>query len=214
MSLKAVFISDTHNRLSDIIHRIPDGDILVHSGDATVVGNSIKIAVFGNHMRKLPHKHKIFVPGNHDVLFETDESQARSLLGPGIHCLINEGVEIEGIKFWGSPYTPYFCNWAFNLFDDDLKKMWKKIPEDTDVLITHGPPHLVLDECPDGNGTKNVGCKHLLKEIQTRVNPTVHAFGHIHEGYGTNCINETIFINSSIMNGKYKMTNRPIIYHI
>ena len=120
------------------------------------------------------------------------------------HYLDDSGCEIEGIRFWGSPITPEFCNWAFMREPRDIGRHWDAIPDDTDVLITHGPPHGILDQCPD-----SVGCEQLLEAVK-RVGPKVHAFGHIHEGHGILEKDGTTFVNASIMDGRYRPVNAPI----
>jgi hypothetical protein len=108
----------------------------------------------------------------------------------GIVYLQDEGVTIDGVAFYGSPWQPWFYDWAFNLPRDgwELRKRWEAIPTETDVLVTHGPPHMVLDKAA-GRHSKDVasdhgGCKILRTEILTRIKPKLHVFGHIHEGYG------------------------------
>ena len=119
-----------------------------------------------------------------------------------LHYLEDSGVEIEGIKFWGSPVTPPFFNWAFMKEPDAIKKHWGAIPDDTDYLITHGPAHTILDYV-GRNGQGGVGCPHLLDAIE-RVNPKYHVFGHIHDMYGTKIVNETTHINASVLNDRYR----------
>jgi len=95
--------------------------------------------------------------------------------------LENSGVEIDGVKFWGSPWQPEFFNWAFNLpRGRRLAEIWALIPDDTEVLITHTPPYGILDRVDSG---EHVGCEDLRRALQ-RVKPKVHVFGHIHEDRG------------------------------
>ena len=86
----------------------------------------------------------------------------------------------EQIKIWGSPYTPEFMNWAFMGTPSVLTGIWAHIPENLDILITHGPPFRIMDRTMDGF---EVGCPHLLKRVRM-IQPKYHIFGHIHEGYG------------------------------
>jgi Icc-related predicted phosphoesterase len=101
---------------------------------------------FDDWLGTLPHKHKIVICGNHDLCFEDNPKEARKLM-KNAHYLEDETIEIEGLKFYGSPWQPEFHNWAFNLNrGEEIKKKWDLIPNDTDVLITHGPPYGILDK--------------------------------------------------------------------
>ena len=219
MSLKLVFISDTHNAIHNM--DIPDGDVLIHSGDATMWGTEEEIDTFIHQFLDLPHKHKIFVPGNHDFGFEDDQAQSIKF-GMEAHYLVNSGIEIDGYKFYGSPAQGDLSGWAWYCKNKQkLKAHWDKIPDDTDVLITHVPPHLILDELAQsamerhGNtDNPNIGCPYLRAAVLTRVKPTIHAFGHIHEGYGAKKIEDTTFINSAVMDENYHRRNKPIIAYL
>lgn len=208
---KVVFISDTHNLHAKI--RIPECDILVHSGDATGRGTLQEITSFLFWFSQQPAKHKILIWGNHDLLGEDNPSMSKMLISehPSITYLENSGIEIMGLKFWGSPWTPRFYDWAFNADPDKLIEVWSKIPEGIDVLITHGPPFGILDETEEG---VNAGCKILLSEIQTRVKPKYHVAGHIHEGYGVRVVDGITFVNASSCDRKYRPINLPIVLEI
>ena len=159
---------------------------------------------------KLPHKIKIFVPGNHDIGFETHENLYRKMF-KNTHVLIDESIIINGIKIYGSPWQPEFYDWAFNLpRGPKLKQKWDLIPEDTDILITHGPPKRILDQAPDGF---YCGCEELLEAVK-RIEPTYHIFGHIHAGYGIETIGNTTFVNASSCTEQYKPINLPITLSI
>jgi|688.fasta_scaffold25965_5 Icc-related predicted phosphoesterase len=208
--MKLIFISDTHTRHNEI--KIPDGDILIHCGDVSSRGIEREIVEFLDWFGALPHQHKIMIPGNHDFLFEIDPQTTQDIVSKrDIHLLNDSLVEIEGMKFWGSPVTPWFHNWAFNRYrGSDIQSHWNKIPEDIDVLITHGPPAYIDNGLSLVAAGEDVGCLDLYNTIKKRVKPKVHAFGHIHEGYGTYDDGETIFINCSILNRRYVPTNKPI----
>ena len=111
--MRVVCISDTHNCNGQI--SVPDGDVLVHSGDATITGTVAEIKNFNTWFSALPHRHKVFIAGNHDWLFERENAAARELLSDNITYLQDSAVEIEGLKFYGSPWQPRFFDWAFNL---------------------------------------------------------------------------------------------------
>ena len=205
MKLTLVCISDTHTKHDYI--KVPDGDILVHAGDCSFTGTIAAIASFNTWLGTLPHKHKIVIAGNHDWLFQTDPALATSLLTNATY-LQDSGVEIEGFKFWGSPVSPEFNAWAFNRKrGKEINRHWKMIPMGTDVLITHGPPHGILDQTAH---KQSVGCRNLGNRVFV-VRPQFHIFGHIHEGYGMRCANGTTFINASSVNALYIPTNAPIV---
>jgi Icc-related predicted phosphoesterase len=212
-------VSDTHGRHKRI-EEVPDGDVLISAGDFTTRGISrSEIKSFGAWMDKQPHKHKLVIAGNHDFMFERDPRLARNQLkGYDLTYLQDDAVELDGVKFYGSPWQPEFCNWAFNLpRGEALLEKWKQIPDDTDVLITHGPPYGILDEAPDFHNRDamvNCGCNELAKEIFHRVRPKVHIFGHIHEGYGEHSAEGVRFINASICTAEYQPTNLPIVFDL
>lgn len=211
--MKVVCISDTHLRhqRSNIV--VPDGDLLIHAGDATFRGSKREILAFNEWFAALPHKHKIFVAGNHDWSFEKANQLARNCLAPHITYLQDSEVTIEGVRIYGSPWQPEFCDWAFNLpRGAALKEKWDKIPAGIDILVTHGPAMGHGDMTDRG---EPVGCEELTIAIQ-RVKPKYHVFGHIHHAYGRYDLEEnmngTIFINASICDEEYDPTNAPIVF--
>lgn len=208
--MRLACISDTHNQHDAL--RLPSGDVLIHAGDFTGVGRSHEVEAFAKWLGAQPHRHKILIAGNHDWLFERDNAQARAWLArycPKAHYLQDSGVEIEGVKFWGSPWTPLFLNWAFNLKrGQPLADKWAQVPSDTQVLITHGPPWGILDLTRHG---ENVGCKDLKDALNKQISPKVHVFGHIHEGYGTWTRLGTKFVNASSCTEFYEATNAPVV---
>jgi len=207
---RIVFISDTHLQQG---FSVPDGDILVHSGDLTGRGTFQEVAKALHWFGKFPHRHKIAIAGNHDWLFEKDPGIARGLVPEGVTYLEAQEVTIEGLRFWGSPYTPEFFSWAFNLdrATGELEAKWAQIPEGIDVLITHGPAWGILDKLPDHSDRmgKHVGCSALRERLKT-LKPKVHAFGHIHCGQGLQTVDGTTYVNASICDEAYKPTNKPI----
>jgi Icc-related predicted phosphoesterase len=209
---KIICLSDTHNCNEQIV--VPDGDILIHAGDATIRGTINEIVLFNEWFANLPHKSKIFVAGNHDWLFETNLRLAKSLLDDKIIYLQDSSVEINGLKIYGSPYQPRFFDWAFNLMrGKELARKWKLIPNDTDILITHGPPFGILDKVPRQYFVENTGCEELRRQIEELVcfeKLKLHIFGHIHCGYGTTEKFGVKFVNASNCDESYEPTNPPI----
>lgn len=214
--MKIVCISDTHNNNEKIA--VPDGDVLVHSGDATINGTVDEVKRFADWFRSLPQRHKIFVAGNHDWLFQRDNDLARTLLGSEIVYLQDSAVEIEGVEFYGSPWQPRFYEWAFNLNrGPELAAKWSLIPEDTHVLITHGPPRGILDRVPQPLGFDNEGCDDLLARIRhlaSRGRLRAHIFGHIHFGYGLHEEFGVRFVNASNCDEEYLPNNLPVVVDI
>lgn len=202
MELKGIkidCISDTHMRHDRL--KLPGGDILIHGGDATSRGSEEEIREFLDWFQKQDYSHLVLIAGNHDWGFERNPSiWAKECETRNIHLLSDSGVELEGIKFWGSPVQPEFCNWAFNKQrGPEIDRHWQLIPNDTEILITHGPPHKIRDEAPRGG---NVGCVDLFnKIIQTKIK--MHVFGHIHEGAGHTYFMDRLFVNAASLDGRY-----------
>jgi Icc-related predicted phosphoesterase len=118
---------------------------------------------------------------------------------------------IEGLNIWGSPVQPWFYDWAFNRKrGSEIKKHWDMIPNNTDILITHGPAYGVLDKTIRG---EPVGCEELRKRISV-INPRISICGHIHEAYGQEFIAQTKFINASVLDVHYQLVNAPILFEI
>ncbi len=209
--MKIVCISDTHNYHSKIT--IPKCDILIHAGDSTGRGSISEVSSFLFWFSQQPAKHKVMISGNHDWLFETDQNLAKSMVAQyhNMSLLENSLIEIMGLKIYGSPVTPRFFDWAFNADDEVLYDTWSKIPEDIDLLVTHGPPYGVLDITAEGDA---VGCKILANEVMYRVKPKYHIFGHIHEGYGQQKIEGVTYVNASSCNRRYQPVNKPVMLEI
>ena len=208
--MKLVAISDTHSKHKKVV--LPKGDILFCSGDFTSMGMVHEVADFNNWLGKQPHPIKIVCAGNHDKLFERDFALGKGMLTNAVY-LQHEMYEINGLKIWCSPYTPKFCHWAFmkNRGADILEK-WKEIPENIDVLVTHGPPHSILDTISPGY--ENLGCVDLYNEVVNRIKPKIHIFGHIHGGHGVKILGSTTFVNASICDESYTPVNKPIVLNI
>lgn len=208
--MQIVAISDTHGKHRDL--KTPDGDILIHAGDVTRGGTKEQTIEFLEWFAEQKHPYKIFIAGNHDFFFEkTDPDEISSIIPDGIVYLNDSSVEINGFKFWGSPITPWFNNWAFNRNRGaEIKTYWDLIPYDTDVLITHGPPFGILDKTVYG---KRTGCEELLLRVY-QVKPQYHIFGHIHEDYGSFTKGETTFINGSVLDDWYELKNQPKILNL
>jgi len=199
--------SDNHGRFyfkDDFVeeHQRDPFDVLIFCGDKSITGEYFYVEEMNRFLKEyaqdLP---KILIAGNHDFCFQENETEAVERLCEGLenaHYLNNSSCEINGVKFWGSPYTPKFCNWAFMLRNGALKLCWDQIPDDTDVVITHGPPQGILDQTDVG---EEAGCSFLRQRI-LKVAPKFHLFGHIHEAWGIKKVEETTFVNCSVIEGK------------
>lgn len=201
--LKIVCISDTHNNHSKLV--LPEGDILIHAGDFTYTGKELEITNFANWIKTLNYKHKIVIAGNHEKSLDSNNLKIKQFLKDACTYLEHELVVVEGIKIFGTPFQPKFCNMAFNRNKTQREELFSQIPSDIDILITHSPPHDILDTIY--NGTQ-VGDLELRKELKTRLKPKLHVFGHIHENNGVLKIENTTYINAAICNLDYYPTNK------
>ena len=210
MRLKFVAISDTHCRHRNL--RLPKGDVIIHAGDITYRGEKKEIEDFLDWFGKLSYKYKIFIAGNHDFFFEKEKAALiQKLIPESVHYLKDEELVIEGLKIWGSPYTPWFYKWAFNKRrGSPLATHWAKIPADTDVLLTHGPVYGILDMLLN---EQHAGDKDLLNKV-LEIKPKVHICGHIHESYGMVKRSGIKFINACILSESYDMVNKPVVFEI
>lgn len=208
--MKIVLISDTHTQHRKLT--IPECDILIHAGDISDRGELSQVYDFINWFADQPAKHCIFIAGNHDWSFtDSRKNKIREVLiqHPKVIYLEDSEITIEGIKFYGSPWTPTFYNWAFNADrGKSIAHVWEKIPYDTDILIIHGPPYGYGDKVPyDGS----VGCEDLLQKV-LEVQPNLVIFGHIHGGRGMYTITrKTTAINASVLDDSYILVGDPIV---
>lgn len=208
--MKIVAISDTHGKHRSIV--LPRGDVLIHTGDVSHRGRKDEIIDFMNWFEKQKFAYKIFIAGNHDFYFEKAKPAEISQLIPETIIYLNDsGVELNGIRIWGSPITPYFFNWAFNRKrGDEIRKHWELIPPKTDLLLTHGPVYGFLDQLVN---EQHAGCQDLLRVVLT-LKPRVHICGHIHESYGIIIRSGIKFINASVVNEHYELVNHPVVFEI
>jgi predicted phosphodiesterase len=233
--MRIVCISDTHSLQDLMTHPIPKGDVLLHSGDISNKGGEKDVTNFVHWFQNIEgFDYKIFIAGNHDFCFErVNEPHHKghydwlhNLMSPlnltqsNVYYLEDNEIVIEStefskpIKFWGSPWQPNFYDWAFNLprMGDEIKSKWNMIPDDVDVLITHGPPNEIRDFVSNWRqGDMNVGCELLRYELDNRIKPSLHVFGHIHGAYGAALIKDTLYVNASTCTERYEPSNKPII---
>lgn len=218
--MKIVCISDTHTKHEQV--KVPDGDMLIHAGDFTYDGRKKDVRDFLLWFSQQRHRYKIFIAGNHDRSFEEHPDEMRYIVSEyqGVTYLQDQGLEIEGLCVYGSPWQPEFQDWAFNLPRGVIGEKWAKIPEYVDVLITHGPPSeglgglLAERAFKWGNATpEDVGDEALLEHIK-RVKPKLHVCGHIHIGYGLRERYGTLFVNASVVDEAYDVVHEPIVVEL
>lgn len=192
--MRFIALSDTHGWHRKMV--VPDGDVLLFAGDMCGPGKLEEVEKFGDWLRGLPHKHKVIIAGNHDWPFEKEPHLAREALGNDLIYLQDESVVCDGVKIYGSPWQPEFCRWAFNLKRGQaLRDVWSKIPNDTEILLTHGPPMGILDRTFE---QRPVGCEDLRHRLLSLPNLKLHVFGHIHEAYGRRQEGDRLYLNASI----------------
>lgn len=207
--MRVAVIADVHNHEP----RIPPCDLLLIGGDILMGGNDapdqrgILHEVIGPWLVEQMMggvRHVVAVAGNHDFIFEKSPQQVPPL--PWTY-LEDSGIEIEGVKIWGSPWQLPFFDWAYNLEEEELAKKWALIPQSTDILLTHSPPFGFGDKTRDGH----VGSRTLLARVR-EVKPQLHAFGHIHVARGVRESNGTTFVNAALVDGRYQLRHEPMLF--
>lgn len=224
---RIVCISDTHGQHDAL--KLPLGDVLIHGGDMTSTGHVQTFEELRSFLKQQRKRfsHVICIAGNHDItlhqdFYEEHWKRFHARLGQKESCsnvqaLIRESctylehatTTVANSVVFGSPWTPVFFDWAFNYPRNlQAEHLWTAIPDDTDILVSHGPP---LGRCDDTDRGSRTGCASLLRHVQQRVRPRLHMFGHIHEGYGCSFDGKTLFVNASSLNVQYEVTNVPIV---
>lgn len=231
-----VVISDTHGKHEEL-GELPPGDVLIHCGDFSSFGECEEVASFMKWFAAQPHKHKLLVPGNHEVGLCTKKTMMigteqfvkdraanydviRGYRDQNVHLLVDRSIVIDGIKFHGTPWCggspSVMGRWGFYLYQDEhRRKQFSKIADDTDVLISHSPPYGILDSVKVGWMRKKepLGCKVLLERVM-EVQPAVHVFGHIHSGNGKKMGDVTGFFNCSNLDEDYNISYAPRVINI
>lgn len=210
--------------MDEILDRIPyDCDVLIHCGDFTINGYMQEFAQFARSLGKIKNRFDLILvtPGNHDFVTQKESKVCKMILkenGNNIHMLIDEEFIYKGLKFYMSPWTPRFYDWAWMYNRDRGKIIWNQIPNDTDILITHGMPEGILDSVANFNGDRiiaeSVGCSFLRERIK-EIKPKIYAGGHLHFNGGKTIIEDnTLFINAAICDEQYNPDRSPIIVEI
>jgi Icc-related predicted phosphoesterase len=219
--MKLVVISDTHSYHREV--NVPDGDVLICCGDITNKGELSIIEDFSNWLKELQHKNKVVIFGNHELGMANGPKRKKAIElieSSGAFYLENSEVVIDGLKFYGSPATPRFYDWEWNYNrGEDIAKEWSKIPEDVNILITHGPPYGTLDMVEDTifNRGRDLhqGCKDLKNRQSNLKELKCHLFGHLHsDGSKIVKFNNVIYGNAAICTEQYQPTNKPLVIEL
>lgn len=222
--MRIAAVSDLHGKWSKV--KIEECDLLISSGDYSFRGEPHMVKDYHSWLNKQPAKYIISVNGNHETFkdnckgykaerAELTFQQAKEIAEkacPRVHFIGDHGtVNVEGIKIHGSAITPWFHEWAWNVQrGPDMVAEWAKIPEDTNILVTHGPVYGIHDVVyyPDGIVPKErVGCHDLFDRVMKLPDLKVHICGHIHSGHGYKQFNGKHFYNVSICDEQYMATN-------
>jgi predicted phosphohydrolase len=217
--MKITLFSDSHSLHNKITSDLPGGDLICHGGDSTSMGREKEILDFCKWYDGLNYTHKVFIAGNHDWGFQNNVENINKILEDhkeisylqDNEMIIKVNDEPE-VKIYGTPWQPEFYNWAFNLPKNGpgLASKWEAIPEDTDILITHGPPFGKLDDVEGKRGI-HLGCE-LLAERINEIKPKICIFGHIHTGYGHYFDGHTHFFNAAVLNENYRYAHLPFTF--
>lgn len=224
---RITLISDTHAKHNQLNGDLPGGEILIHAGDFMTDGyNHLEARQFFHWFESITtYETKIFIAGNHDRIMQNEPENMRGILTgyktidylQDDTCVLygdghNGDFPEDNIHIYGSPYQPFFFNWAFNLprNGSELAAKWAAIPENTDILITHGPSWGHNDTTQYNRDT-HLGCE-LLRERIDVIRPKIHVCGHIHSGNGYSFDGHTHHFNASVLNEKYNYSNKPITF--
>jgi len=228
MKTRITVLSDTHTKHGLIpMEDLPGGDMILFAGDLMNSGyNRNDIWDFCHWFQSLKqYEDKIFIAGNHDRMFENHPEDVKVWLEkfPLINYLQDEQLTLYGdgpngdmpennIRIYGSPWQPEFFNWAFNLPKNgiEIASKWLAIPDNTDILITHGPAYGTLDTVK-GRQYDNLGCGMLAQRIKV-IKPKIHICGHIHSGYGYKFKDGTHYFNASVLDEQYQYTQKPMTF--
>lgn len=215
--------SDIHGSHYDLV--VPRADYLIHAGDFSTYGHTEDTADFLRWMEAQPHRTKIAIAGNHDKLPYQRLRVFNELLvkhAPSVIYLQDSTVEIDGLVIHGSPFTPAFLDWHF-MADrgPDIQRHWDMIPDNVNVLISHGPPMGIHDGLPHDfmhpeAGSQHVGCANLTTTIRERLKDlklAVHGHIHLHSGAKT-MRDGVLYVNASALDESYDVVTQPIVVNL
>lgn len=197
--MRILHISDTHgqhHQLSDM----PRADVIVHSGDISFAGSEDEAFDFIQWFSSLPYTYKVFIAGNHDNCLHEANIEG---LPENCFYMYHSSVVINGLKFHGMPL------FMEDIISGNYDESFQKIPDDTDILMTHQPPYGILDN----SANIHYGDRDLLQTVMD-IRPRYHLFGHIHDAYGMEKGKDTLFANASIVDVHYRLLNKPFLFEI
>lgn len=214
--VRLVITSDLHGHLP-VADLMPDGDVLAICGDICPVRHSHDPhdqsawldGTFRGWLDTQTRRYGavVGIAGNHDFVFE----RKLQPLDLSWTYLEDRGATVKGLRFWGSPWQPPFDDWAFNLEESGIEDKLAAAPEGAvDVLLTHGPPYLTLDQTRRGEHVGSIA----VANASQRLRPLVHAFGHIHEGYGIVGDDTIAVVNASLCDARYRALQDPWVIDV
>lgn len=230
-SVRILCISDTHGEHGSLDpSSFSPCDLVIFAGDLSMFGNPSEVSSFKKWFQSINCPNKLLIAGNLDLTFDTknlDHFKDKILhyvktdvkletIKPNFlqnadfiyaeHNLVEITISNHPIRIFASPYTPEFMDFGFQYKEkEQAKALWDQIPNDIDVLVTHGPPHNICDKSSSGF---HCGCEVLRGAIE-RVKPALSVFGHIHEAYGTDVFGDTLCCNVALVNQSRKIANKP-----
>jgi 3',5'-cyclic AMP phosphodiesterase CpdA len=212
--MRIVAVSDLHGNLPTV----PPCDLLLLPGDITPVRDH-RLAfqaewlntTFRAWLASVPARKVVGVAGNHDFLFEQAPERVPADL-PWTY-LQDSGTTWEGLRLWGTPWQPWFHDWAFNLYEPELVPKWALIPPGTDILVLHGPPFGLGDGVPERGGVRRCGSPSLLARIEA-IRPRLVVYGHIHPGAGVYQTKGATLANVSLLDDRYEVVNGPSVFRL
>jgi Icc-related predicted phosphoesterase len=208
--MRVCCISDLHGQLPD---DVPDCDLLLVAGDVSAHTHQDNERFlrrdFPNWLERQPAKEIVGIAGNHDFVAKQRPSIFRSFPW---HYLDNQVIELSALKIAGSPWTPRYGFWPFMAEDDELARIWKQMPDDLDVLLTHGPPYGFCDLTAEGVHAGSLSLRERILELDRL---KLHAFGHIHHAHGMDMISTgAAVVNCALVDESYAMVNAPIVVEL
>lgn len=236
--MRVVVFSDTHCKHREV--SVPDGDVVVHAGDACANGTEEEQIDFLAWFSALPHRHRVFVGGNHDAVLMDERwrdehagfLKAWDAARGGVLYLEGGGAGLrvggEILLIYGAPWRPRPDSWtpgatmrpgkrtsAFGVRESEVAALWEEIPEELDLLVTHVPPRGVLDEIQTPGGPVRIGCPALSTRLTRMARPPrLHVFGHAHDPAGTEVAGGRISCNAAICDAEYAVVRQPQVFDL
>lgn len=206
--MRLVIISDTHT-LHEQLGEL-SGDVLIHCGDMCngFLPDRRDIERMDDWFLRQEFDLILCTGGNHDLIAEEWHHRGATVFQNATY-LVDEAIEFQGVKFYAAPWIPKLDGWAYFQADDELSEKWERIPDDTNVLITHTPPFRILDRNP---ANKPQGCSFLRSRLEELESLRLHAFGHIHESYGVHDVGDVKFVNAALQ--RAKVLREPVVVEL